>query len=107
MSIDLGRDMGSGNAHPVANAGPDLSLEVWIPYCVVFDYDACVTENLVCRFGQFAPGHGRFGTGSYDSDGKVVEYRVLWDYENTPYFSFTDPCGSIMYTEPRTHTFRL
>lgn len=68
-------DATTGNQPPVANAGPDLTITQDIPYCVNFN-DVTDVYNGAC-----GPING---TGSHDSDGTIVNYKIWKDYANNP-----------------------
>lgn len=95
------------NVLPVAKAGPDLNLDVEDVECVIWDYEACDERNNICEDGPFAPGHGMFGTGSFDPDGEIADYRTIWDFENNPLVGFMGPCGTLGYSRVGEYTLRL
>lgn len=78
------------NLLPIANAGPDMTLQANTIYCFNFsNSDQYVSQ--VCGNTPFAPGHSAQGTGSHAFDGKtVIKYFIQGDMNGRPWSGYNE-----------------
>lgn len=93
------------NVPPVARAGDDLAIAADTSYCFNFGCDDLDASG--CSGVPFAPGHDPDGTGSFDPDGTIEEYRIAFDYGNFPLVRQVGACGNSFRYEVGTYTIAL
>jgi len=93
------------NIPPVAKAGPDVNgLSTWTNYRFNFGTNP---SDSNCTRGTYAPGHSAQGTGSFDEDGTIVEYKIYPDFVHFPESRSPGPCSYIAYSETGNFLLRL